>query len=134
MREPAQPASLTRLRGFVFGNGDFVSSMSRQSIDFSRNWHVRTSENGCSEDLPYCQERRSMSDCRSHAPSAGSCDIRNTKPRPKLHSSALAPAPAVVKTFCTEGFKGRVATHIERIQLHREAPWTRSARTARVSI
>ena len=33
-----------------------------------------------------------------------------------------------------EGFKGRVATYIERIQFRREAPWTRSARTARVSI
>src|SRR4051812_28229890 len=34
----------------------------------------------------------------------------------------------------SEGFKGRVATYIERIQFRREAPWTRSARTARVSI
>ena len=33
-----------------------------------------------------------------------------------------------------EGFKGRVAAYIERIQFRREAPWTRSARTARVSI
>ena len=33
-----------------------------------------------------------------------------------------------------EGFKGRVATYIERIQFRREAPWTRCARTARVSI
>jgi hypothetical protein len=33
-----------------------------------------------------------------------------------------------------EGFKGRVATYIERIQFRREAPWTRSARTAKVSI
>ena len=33
-----------------------------------------------------------------------------------------------------EGFKGRVATYIERIQFRREAPWTRSARTARVSV
>jgi len=33
-----------------------------------------------------------------------------------------------------EGFKGRVATYIERIQFRGEAPWTRSARTARVSI
>src|SRR3954452_25113810 len=31
-------------------------------------------------------------------------------------------------------FKGRVAAYIERIQFRREAPWTRSARTARVSI
>jgi hypothetical protein len=34
----------------------------------------------------------------------------------------------------SEGFKGRVATYIERIQFRREAPWTRSVRTARVSI
>jgi hypothetical protein len=33
-----------------------------------------------------------------------------------------------------EGFKARVATYIERTQFRREAPWTRSARTARVSI
>ena len=33
-----------------------------------------------------------------------------------------------------EGFKSRVAAYIERIQFRREAPWTRSARTARVSI
>src|SRR3954462_3701719 len=33
-----------------------------------------------------------------------------------------------------EGFKGRVAPYIERIQFRREAPWTRPARTARVSI
>jgi MbtH protein len=32
-----------------------------------------------------------------------------------------------------EGFKGRVATYIERSQSRGEAPWTRSARTARVS-
>ena len=32
-----------------------------------------------------------------------------------------------------EGFKVRVATYMERIQFRREAPWTRSARTARVS-
>jgi MHS family shikimate/dehydroshikimate transporter-like MFS transporter len=38
-----------------------------------------------------------------------------------------------IGTF-VEGFKGRVATYIERIQLRREASWTRSARTARVSI
>jgi hypothetical protein len=40
----------------------------------------------------------------------------------------------VFASFATEGFKGRVATYIERIQFRREAPWTRSARTARVSI
>jgi PQQ-dependent dehydrogenase (s-GDH family) len=34
----------------------------------------------------------------------------------------------------SEGFKSRVAAYIERIQFRREAPWTRSARTARVSI
>jgi hypothetical protein len=34
----------------------------------------------------------------------------------------------------SEGFKARVATYIERTQFRREAPWTRSARTARVSI
>ena len=34
----------------------------------------------------------------------------------------------------SEGFKGRVATYIERIQFRREAAWTSSARTARVSI
>jgi hypothetical protein len=28
-----------------------------------------------------------------------------------------------------EGFKGRVAPYIERIQFRREAPWTRSALT-----
>jgi 2-polyprenyl-3-methyl-5-hydroxy-6-metoxy-1,4-benzoquinol methylase len=33
-----------------------------------------------------------------------------------------------------EGFKGRVAAYMKRIQFRREAPWTRSARTARVSI
>src|SRR3954447_13444576 len=38
------------------------------------------------------------------------------------------------RTLTKEGFKGRVATYIERIQFRREAPWTRSARTARVSI
>src|SRR3954449_4657385 len=31
-----------------------------------------------------------------------------------------------------EGFKARVATYIERTQFRREAPWTRSVRTARV--
>ena len=39
-----------------------------------------------------------------------------------------------IATRYEEGFKGRVATYIERIQFRREAPWTRSARTARVSI
>jgi hypothetical protein len=39
-----------------------------------------------------------------------------------------------ISTSTHEGFKGRVATYIERIQFRREAPWTRSARTARVSI
>ena len=34
----------------------------------------------------------------------------------------------------SEGFKTRVAAYIERTQFRREAPWTRSARTARVSI
>jgi hypothetical protein len=33
-----------------------------------------------------------------------------------------------------EGFKARVAAYIERTRFRREAPWTRSARTARVSI
>src|SRR4051812_50160926 len=33
-----------------------------------------------------------------------------------------------------EGFKGRLATYIERSQSRGEAPWTRSARTARVSV
>ena len=33
-----------------------------------------------------------------------------------------------------EGFKSRVAAYIKRIQLRREVPWTRSARTARVII
>jgi hypothetical protein len=33
-----------------------------------------------------------------------------------------------------EGFKTRVAAYIERSQSRREAPWTRSARTAGVSI
>ena len=41
---------------------------------------------------------------------------------------------AIVLVSYFEGFKGRVATYIERIQFRREAPWTRSARTARVSI
>ena len=41
---------------------------------------------------------------------------------------------AIVLVSYYEGFKGRVATYIERIQFRREPPWTRSARTARVSI
>ncbi len=47
-----------------------------------------------------------------------------------LHSSGFK----YLKSFYHEGFKGRVATYIERIQFRREAPWTRSARTARVSV
>jgi hypothetical protein len=39
-----------------------------------------------------------------------------------------------VKNYRKEGFKARVTAYIERTQSRREAPWTRSARTARVSI
>jgi hypothetical protein len=38
------------------------------------------------------------------------------------------------ESWIGEGFKSRVAAYIERIQFRREAPWTRSAHTARVSI
>ena len=40
----------------------------------------------------------------------------------------------VIPGLIVEGFKTRVAAYMERSQSRREAPWTRSARTARVSI
>ena len=56
-------------------------------------------------------------------------------PEPKQHT--LEDDELFLVSFimlALEGFKARVATYIERIQFRREAPWTRSARTARVSI
>jgi SNF2-related domain len=52
-----------------------------------------------------------------------------------LNGHQVAVSVAFLETGAMlEGFKARVATYIERTQFRREAPWTRSARTARVSI
>ena len=50
---------------------------------------------------------------------------------PEIYATARFCIPIISRI---EGFKVRVTAYIERTQFRREAPWTRSARTARVSI
>jgi len=53
---------------------------------------------------------------------------------PACQQVRALPVDAEVERLVLEGFKARVTAYIERTQSRREAPWTRSARIAGVSI
>jgi hypothetical protein len=62
---------------------------------------------------------------------------RNPEIQTRTHRTLMAKetiAVASAQNAAAEGFKLRVAAYIKRTHCHREAPWTRPARIARVSI
>ena len=90
---------LTRLRGFVFGNGDFVPGLIGKPLIVHGIGTHEQAKTAVVKTYPIAK-RGGMCLIAAHMLLRQTlADPRYPKSRLKLHSAALAPAPAVVKTF-----------------------------------